>query len=208
MTKVRAATTDDLDRSGLVLARAFQDDPGAIVFEPDASRRAAFLPQFFRSFVAASLSDGGEVLVPVPGVDGIAIRFGPAMHGPTIGALLANGFGDALQGLGEEGTQRLTAMVESLDAAHRRLTSERSHLRLVFFGVDPEAQGRGIGWSFLNASHGGADELGLPTYLETFTTANVRFYEKRGYTLVDTFAVDDAVPVYAMERAPLVPGPA
>jgi len=203
---VRAATAADVDACAEVLALAFQDDPGAIVFEPDPDARRRFLPAFFQSFVRASLADGGDLVVPADGVTGVASWFGPAIHGPTIESLLANGFGDALAILGDAGTERLTAMVGEIDAQHDRRTAGREHLRLEFFGVAPRMQGTGVGLLLADVGHRRADVLDIPCYLETFTIPNVRYYEKRGYRLVGDYPVGDGVPVYAMERPPQPPG--
>jgi GNAT superfamily N-acetyltransferase len=206
-TPTKLAAKADVERCADVLAHAFLDDPGTLVIAPDPVQRAAFLPLFFRSFIAASLAEGANLVVPAGTLDGVAAWFGPGIYGPTIESLLANGFGEALAGLGEDGTERLTAMVGELEAQHDRLTAGREHLRLAFFGVDPIAQGRGIGGALADVGHRRADRLGLPCYLETFTLANVRFYEHRGYRVIDQFPVGDAVPAYAMERPPTPASP-
>jgi hypothetical protein len=59
--EVRAATHDDVDACASVLAAAFQDDPGAIVFLPDDADRTAIMPEFFRTFVAAALSEDADI---------------------------------------------------------------------------------------------------------------------------------------------------
>jgi predicted N-acetyltransferase YhbS len=202
LTETRLATPADADDLAEVLALAFQDDPGTIVFEADPVARTRFLRPFFRSFVLAGLADGGELVVPADEDSGVASWFGPGRYGPTIEALLANGFGDALAILGDAGTARLTAMVGTIDAEHDRRMVGREHLRLEFFGVDPRSQGRGIGSLLADVGHRRADELGLPCYLETFTLPNVRYYEHRGYRLTGEYRVGDDVPVYALERPP------
>lgn len=200
MSETRLASRSDIEACSTVLARAFQDDPGSTVIEPNDAARAAFLPAFFRAFAGASLMDGGDLVVPVGDVRGVASWFGPGLYGPRIESLLASGFGDALAILGDAGTQRLTDLVGALDAEHDRLTAGREHLRLEFFGVVPEVQGQGIGGRLIDVGHRRAEELRVPCYLETFTMQNVRFYEHRGYGLVREFRVGDDVPVYAMER--------
>jgi ribosomal protein S18 acetylase RimI-like enzyme len=196
---VRPASQDDVDACARVLAHAFQDDPGTIVFEPDPERRAAILPGFFRSFVAACLSEGAAPIVAGDPVSGVASWFGPERHGPSPAAMAANGFGGVLERAGPEATERVLAMMGELEAQHDRLI-EGPHLRLEFYGVDPENQGTGIGSALIGHGHARADAAGLPCYLETFTQPNVRYYEKRGYSVVGQIAVGDGLPVYGMVR--------
>ena len=201
MVAIRRASREETDACALVLARAFQDDPGTVIFEPDDARRATLLPGFFRTFVAAALSEDGDLVVAGDPVSGIASWFGPERHGPSPEAMGANGFGDVLEAAGPEATQRLLAMVGELEVQHERLT-DGPHLRLEFFGVDPDAQGSGTGSALIDHGHRRADDLGIPCYLETFTQDNVRFYRKRGYEVVGEFTVGDGIPVYGLMRPP------
>ena len=198
---IRPAVTDDVDACATVLARAFQDDPGGIVIDPDPVGRAEMFRGFFRVFVAASLSEGGNLVVAGEPIEGIASWFGPERHGPSGEAMYAHGFGDVLKRLGPEASQRMLAMTGELERQHERLITG-PHLRLEFFGVEPGRQGSGIGSALIEHGHRRADELGLRCYLETFTEPNVRYYERRGYRTVGEYVVGDGVPVYGMVRSP------
>lgn len=201
MIEVRAATSGDIDACAQVLAEAFQDDPGTMVFLPDATRRAEILPSFFRTFVAAALSEQADLMVTGDPVAGVASWFGPERHEPSPDAMARHGLGDVLERCGPEATQRLGRMLAAIESQHEELI-HAPHLRLEFFGVTPAAQGTGIGSALLEPGHRRADDLGLPTYLETFTQPNVRFYERRGYQVVGEFAIDDGVPGWCMVRPP------
>jgi len=207
MSNVRPATRSDVAACASVLAAAFQDDPGTMVYEPDPDRRAEILPAFFRTFVAASLAEDGDIVVSGDPVDGVASWFGPDRHGPSPDAMGANGFGEVLPLAGPEASQRLLAMIGEIEAQHEQLT-DGAHLRLEFYGVVPERQGSGIGSALIDHGHRRADELGLPCYLETFAEPNVRFYERRGYRVVREFTVGDGVRGYGMLREPRVPADA
>ena len=199
MTEVRPATLTDLGACAKLLARAFQDDPGAIVFDPDPARRREMLPGFFRTFLAAGLAESGDLVVAGDPVAGIACWFGPEHHGPSQDAMDEHGFGEVLERWGPDASRRLLAMTGEIEDQHdRRITGP--HFRLDFFGVDPERQGSGIGSALIEHGHRIADDLGLPCYLETFTQANVGYYERRGYAVIGEYPVGDAVPVYAMVR--------
>jgi GNAT superfamily N-acetyltransferase len=199
MSEVRAATHDDVDACASVLAAAFQDDPGTIVFLPDAAERAAILPDFFRTVVGAALSEDARIIVAGDRIEGVAIWFGPEHHGPSPDAMGANGFGAILERSGPDATGRLLAMLDEIEANHERLATE-PHLRLEFLGVVPDRQGSGIGTALIEHGHRRADELGMACYLETFTVPNVRYYEGRGYRRVGEFIIGDGVRGYGMLR--------
>ena len=55
---------------------------------------------------------------------------------------------------------------------------------LSILGVRPAEQGRGIGQRLLAPTIAEADAAGATSWLETFTTAAARFYERVGYRLV------------------------
>jgi GNAT superfamily N-acetyltransferase len=198
--ETRYATAEDVEAMAHVLAAAFQDDPGTKVFEPDPEARRRFVPAFFRTFLRASLADGGELAVPAGYVTGVAVWFGPDRYGPSDEALAAHGLGDALDILGPAGTDRLLAMIGELETRHERWMAGRPHLRLEFLGVAPEMQRHGIGTALVDVGHRRADERELPCYLETFTIPNVHFYERRGYSVVVEYTVGEGVPVYGLER--------
>jgi GNAT superfamily N-acetyltransferase len=58
------------------------------------------------------------------------------------------------------------------------------HSHMGPYGVLPEYQGRGVGSVLIEDYFSRLD--GVPSYLETFTAALARFYEKRGYRLIVT----------------------
>jgi len=75
------------------------------------------------------------------------------------------------------------------------------HHYLVFIGVSPASQGRGIGSGMLRFVHRivDADETSLGVGLDTENEANVRYYERFGYKVVAVKKVGEVV-VYAMFR--------
>jgi ribosomal protein S18 acetylase RimI-like enzyme len=197
---VRRATAADVERCADILARAFQDDPGAVIFEPEPDRRRLIMPRFFRMFLLAGLAEGTEIVVPA-GVEvaGVASWFGPERHGPSDAAMEAAGMADVVAAFGPAAAARMAAMAGEIEDQHARRMAE-PHLRLDFFGVDPYRQASGIGSLLMAHGHAIADREHLPCYLETFTDGNVRYYERRGYAVTGTYRVGDGVPVYAMVR--------
>lgn len=201
MTPVRAATWRDVEACTRVLSRSFHADPGTAIFEPDPVRRAAILPAFFRMFVEASLDEGGDLVVGGDPVVGLASWFGPDRHGPSDEAMAARGLDAVVEVFGPAAAARMLAMTAEIERQHEARIAG-PHLRLEFFGVDPEAQGRGIGGALIAVGHERADRDGLRCWLETFTDEDVRFYRHRGYDVVGSYLVGDGVPMHALIREP------
>ena len=204
MQQVRAATSEDADACAGVLAAAFHDDPGTIVYLPDDAERSEILPQFFRTFVAAALSENADIVVSGDPISGVASWFGPERHAPSDEAMGAHGLGAVLERSGPDGTARLGAMLQEIEGAHERLATE-PHLRLEFFGVSPDLQATGIGTALIEHGHRRADDLGIACYLETFTEPNVRYYERRGYQVVGELTIGDGVRGWGMLRPAVDP---
>ena len=199
MNRVRAATIGDVDGCARVLAVAFHADPGTLVFIPEDRERAAILPMFFRTLVAAAASEGAAIDVAGEPITGVAMWFGPERHGPSPDAMDAHGLGEVLDRSGPDAAERLRAMLEEIEANHERLATG-PHMRLEFLGVTPEVQGEGIGTALMEHGHHRADELRLACYLETFSEANVRYYERRGYRTVGELTIGDGVRGHGMLR--------
>jgi GNAT superfamily N-acetyltransferase len=201
MAEIRRAGPSDIDACESVLAMAFQDDPGMIHIEPDIARRADLLPAFFRTFLSASLAENGDLVVAGDPIDGIASWFGPEQHGPSPDAMGANGIGDVLALAGSAAADRLLAMVDVIERQHTAL-ARGPHLRLEFYGVVPARQGSGIGTALIEHGHRRADDLGVLSYLETFTEGNVGFYRRRGYEVAGEFTVGEGTHGWGMIRQP------
>jgi ribosomal protein S18 acetylase RimI-like enzyme len=66
-----------------------------------------------------------------------------------------------------------------------RRSDRRQLLNLVVVGVRPEAQRRGLGTLLMQRGLGAADRDRTPVYLETADRANIAYYERFGFAVVD-----------------------
>jgi ribosomal protein S18 acetylase RimI-like enzyme len=204
---IRAIQAGDVGAAADMLARAFQDDPGALIVEPDPTLRheadrTLFAPvvryaiPYGRVLVAAT--DDGRIL-------GVA-TFLPAGHATASDEeMVAAGLMEAVAAV-PEAAARMGPMVDYLEELHARAI-DGPHARLEFYGVDPAAQGSGVGSRLMAAGHATIDATGERCYLETFTTKNVAFYEKRGYRVVIEGTVPGTeTPVWGLVRDPRADG--
>jgi GNAT superfamily N-acetyltransferase len=180
-----------------VLARAFLDDPVWTRIGPRRrghrrlSNRASFT-----GIVTGSHRNGARMRVARSGgeVVGVTISFEPgrwplpeAAALWELGWVLAAGPGPALRGMRD-------------DRAMRERHPSYPHLYLWFIGVDPDRHGAGVGTALMDDVHARADELGLPTYLETGTESNVAFYRSFGYEVPGELRLPSGSPMWLMER--------
>jgi GNAT superfamily N-acetyltransferase len=71
-------------------------------------------------------------------------------------------------------------------------------------GIKPAHQGQGLGADLLMKVLNETDKNGIPTYLETFTPRNIRFYERMGYKITKEVAEPvTGYPYWIMVREPL-----
>jgi ribosomal protein S18 acetylase RimI-like enzyme len=84
--------------------------------------------------------------------------------------------------------RRFLTVIDHTDQAHGRLMHQ-PHWYLWALGVQPEAQGQGIGGDLLQYGLAQADGDGLPCYLETQTERNIAFYERFGFRVADELTV-------------------
>jgi ribosomal protein S18 acetylase RimI-like enzyme len=88
--------------------------------------------------------------------------------------------------LGARGYARYQAIVAAMHAHTTRVVPAVAWY-LSILGVDPAAQGHGLGRQLLAPTLAEAQAAGATCYLETFTTAGCRFYERAGFRLVGWF---------------------
>jgi len=87
-----------------------------------------------------------------------------------------------------------------MDKIHKRHMSG-PHWELLIVGVDPALQGRGRGSALVRDGLARADESGLPCYLNTNTPANVPFYERLGFSVLEEATLGkDGPAAWAMRR--------
>lgn len=200
---VSRATATDARGIAATLAEAFADYPFTS-WTVQTDGRAERLRRLFSLTVeAVGIRHGDTYVVRCPS---------PEHDGAIVGAVV----GLASDSVPDHVWTRLAEADEPLlgdragaaaraDEATRHLRPTEPHYTIATMGVAPDHQGRGLALTLLTPALAAATEHGLPCYLETSTAANVRLYQRAGFTVSGQVALPDAGPrVWAMTR-PVIP---
>ena len=92
----------------------------------------------------------------------------------------------------------LLATFEKMEQSHPR----ESHWYLPQIGVDPNAQGQGLGAELMRHALARCDREQALAYLEASKPQNVRFYQRHGFEVITEIQIGAAPPVTPMLRRP------
>jgi len=178
------------------LCRAFFDDRIYRWSVPDDAQRRRSEAIFYSRFVDACWPHG-EVYAAGGGA-------GAALWVPPGEQLVADDEAEAfardlVESAGDEAcSARMEQLLQMLDDHH----PADACWYLPFMGVEPSAQGQGIGTRLLAAVLAQADRDQVPAYLEASCPENRRLYERHGFHTVRELTVADSPTLYAMWRPP------
>ncbi|HEU5099576.1 MAG TPA: GNAT family N-acetyltransferase [Roseiflexaceae bacterium] len=190
---------------GWAMARAFRYEPNVTSMLRDETRRERALAWFFGSFVVRLGLRYGEVYTTPAGAGG-AVWMRPGAH-TSLWATLRAGLLAMLLHFGPSGAFRSAAFGAYVEQI-RKTVAPPLHWYLVDLGVDPAAQGRGLGGALLQPVLARADADAMPCYLETFRERTVTFYKRFGFTVVHTDTIPKGgPPFWCMAITPAAPDP-
>ena len=188
------------------LTRAFQNDPMWSCVLPDVATRAEAFRPMWDALIGYSRIYG-EVYTTIE-AEGAACWVAPGNTKATLWKMVRAGMGlpRAMMRLPKDARDRFFGMMRFIDKNHEELMPG-PHWYLWALGVDPDAQGRGIGGALLRPVLDRADADGVSCYLETQTEANVAFYRSLGFEVVreDREPVG-GLPIWFMVREPATGG--
>ena len=179
-----------------VLARAFRDDPFvAWVVRGGPGREMRAAAYFDLMLRRVSVARGGAFATQSP--TGVAAWVPPGAWPPSVSSQVAmlpqtlSFVGLARLGVVSEGAERMEA-----------LRPRVPHWHLALLGVDPDAQRQGAGAALLADGLARAESDGVPAHVETSVPANVAFYERAGFRVVNRIVLPgDGPPVWALRYA-------
>ena len=192
---VRPVQEQDIGALALALTRAFHDDPVTRWVYAGEPKRPQWAERFFAwqlkrllpQDVSWTTADGagGAALWALPDRWRESVRETLSLARLTLPAVLP----------------RLPRVLRGLGQVEVRHPSER-HLYLAVLGVDPELQGQGVGSALIRPGLDLCDRERLPAYLETGKEANVAFYGRHGFRVVDRIDLPKGPPVWFLWREP------
>lgn len=197
-TELVPATSRDITALAAMLTRAFWRDPQMTWLLPDEADRARLVPWLMTTSLRFATQSGDAWTTADR--TGAALWLPPAARQPGLLSMLRSGVITAPFRLGWSRFARFAGMTAASDALRKRLAPE-PHWYLGGIGVDPAAQGRGIGSALMRPGLEQSDCAGLPSYLETYNPANLDFYARHGFVVAaDTVLVEDGPRLWALRR--------
>jgi GNAT superfamily N-acetyltransferase len=190
------ATSDERSNVVAALCNAFFDDRIYRWLVPEGDQRHRSAAIFYSRFVDACWPHGG--------VYAAAAGAGAALWIPPGNQLVADEQAEAfnrqlVESAGDNASSaRMARLFTMLDDNHPADVC----WHLAFMGVDPSAQGQGIGTRLLSAVLTQADRDQVPAYLEASCPENRRLYERHGFQTMRELTVADSPVIYAMWRTP------
>lgn len=184
-----------------LLARAFQDAPDMKFFIGDNTKmldRAAI--RFYKAVIMGGLLYG-EVYT-TPSMDGVAVWASPENTNFSFGILLRTGLLTALLSLGFKPMVRFINSSSYVQKLQQQVIT-RQRWVLIFLGVEPLQQGKGLGGILIQPILARADAQGMPCYVESANERNLAFYRKHGFEIINHGQVPQGGPqVWIMVREP------
>jgi ribosomal protein S18 acetylase RimI-like enzyme len=187
---VRTAEAEDVPALALALARSFHDDPIAIFSHPRGATRERRLAFFFTGRLRTLVED--ELCFCDDGRRGAALWAAPdRWHVPPREALrtvrLLN--------------RRAPSLVTGF-ARMEKLHPREPHFYLSTLGVEPAAQGSGLGTALMAPMLERCDREGVPAYLESSKESNVAFYGRFGFRVTREMRFRGGPALWLMWRDP------
>ena len=189
---VRPAEPADARALAAPLARAFYDDPVTVWANPSERTRVRRTERFFLGRMRALLPH--ELSYVADDARGAAIWSPPDAW--------QMGLRELIHDLPAFLSWRTPMVLRGMHEVERRHPKE-PHYYLAILGVDPPAQGDGLGSALLQPMLRRCDGDGMGAYLETATERNVRFYSRHGFRVTDEVKLPDGPSMWLMWRDPL-----
>ena len=188
---VQVIGTTDRQRAVASLTLAFSSDPVVRWAWPEQQRYLTYWPRFTEAFGGGAFDHG--TAHGLEDCTGVALWLAPGIEpdGETVMGLMQESMDDQTY-------EDIGGVFEQMDEHHP--TDEHWYLPLT--GVDPVAQGRGLGATLLRHALKTCDSDGLPAYLEATSPRSRNLYLRHGFNVIQIIQAGTSPPLWAMLRPP------
>jgi ribosomal protein S18 acetylase RimI-like enzyme len=178
---IRSLVPADIEPAAALLGRAFRDNPAyrAILAHLPEGARGATVARVKLGFTrAAAKYELAEGIWQDGRLAAVSLVCAPGQYPHGLLAFMHHARGCVPAGW------RAVRNFLRTDAHFSKRHPREPHFYLFVLGVEPEAQGRGLGKALLRSLAARADEHGLPCYLETDKATSVHLYASAGYVVL------------------------
>jgi ribosomal protein S18 acetylase RimI-like enzyme len=169
-------------QASLTLTRAFFNYPDLSYYFPDLNKRQAQLNwMLYTGLVQAGRI--GKVFKTEDNLGSMALLL-PDSRNLNFWDTLASGALKAPFIMSRESFQRMQFCETYALDTHREVMAGRPHFYIWYLGVEPNAQGGGLGSALIHHVQTLASQEKKPIYLETHKPATVAFYKHLGFQLL------------------------
>ena len=192
--EIRSATSDEIPRAIAAIVAAFLTDPPARFAWPSPHDYLVAMPVATGEFAGSSFQHGTAYVSA--DFCGAALWLPPGVE-PN-GRALEKVFRDTAR---PEHMDDLLGTFEKMEQSHPR----EAHWYLPQIGVEPNAQGKGIGAALMRHALARCDQERALAYLEASKPQNIPFYQRHGFEVIGEIQVGSAPLVTPMLRKPRRP---
>jgi GNAT superfamily N-acetyltransferase len=191
MTSVTVIPPAERHHATSTLMLAFANDPVVRWFLDDSQAYAEYWPRIIDAFAGRAFVHG--TAHAVEGFAAVALWLPPGVgfDDATMSALIDEGAGDTAR-------PDLDGFFGQMGESHPTF----DHWYLPLAGVDPPAQGRGLGSTLIRHALQRCDLDGLPAYLEATAPRNRDLYARHGFEEIGVIQHGGSPPMWPMVRQP------
>jgi ribosomal protein S18 acetylase RimI-like enzyme len=188
---IRTATRDEMPQAVASIVAAFITDPVARFAWPAPHDYLGAMPGATRAFAAGSFAHDATFVSA--DFCGAALWFPPGVH--PDGEALERIFRDTAR---PEHLDDLLRTFEAMAQSH----PDEPHWYLPMIGVEPNAQGRGLGGALMRHAVARCDADRALAYLESSNPRNITLYERHGFEVAAEIQIGAGPLVTPMLRRP------
>jgi GNAT superfamily N-acetyltransferase len=190
-TEIRSAKPDEMPHAVSAIVAAFITDPVARFAWPSPHDHLQAMPLAAREFAGGSFAHGSAYVSA--DFRGAALWLPPGVH-PN-GDALEKVFRDTAK---PEHLDDLLGTFEKMGQCH----PDEPHWYLPMIGVEPHAQGKGLGAELMRHAVARCDQEGKLAYLESSNPRNIPLYRRFGFEVMGEIQVGAGPLVTPMLRRP------